>query len=146
MSTVAGGLLAAAGWLLVRASSSSGQAISADHSQDKCENTWNPFIRDSQSHTMGGRHPSWSNRPNNPNDDDTPPGGDQVGDSQASRAQAPPVQGRGQEVDAKEGNGGTNVRAEDDEQRGGGQKTDGEIEREWPVFGSGGVGGRFGAF
>ena len=94
---------------------------------------------------MGDRHPSWSNRANNPNDDaDAPLSGNQVGDSQASSACLPPEQGRGHEVDAKEGNG--NVRSENDEQRGGGAETDGDIEREWSVFGSDGVGGRFGAF
>lgn len=145
VSTVAGAVLAAAGWLLVRASSSSGQASSADQSQDKCENTSNHFFRDSHSHTMGDCHPSWSSRPNNPNDDaDALPSGNQVGDSQASSARVPPVQGRGHEVEVKEENG--NVMSENDEQRGGGEEADGEIEWEWPVFGSDGVGGRFGAF
>lgn len=143
MSTVAGGALAAAGWLLVRANSSSGQTINADHSQDKCENTWNPFLRDSHSHTVGDRHPSWSNRPNNPIDD-APPGDNQTGAFQPSSTHVPPIQGRGQEVDEKEGK--ENARSGNEEQRGGGAKTDGEIEREWPVFGSDGVGGRFGAF
>lgn len=150
VSTVAGGVLAAAGWLLIRASSSSERDISGDHSHGKYENTWNPFLRDSNSHshthTAGDRHPSWSNRPNSPNDDASPGsnGSNQMGASQMPSAHAPPVQGKGQEVEAK--NGKEDLRGGDDEQRGSGAKTDEEIEREWPVFGSDGVGGRFGAF
>ena len=47
-------------------------------------------------------------------------------------------------IEAKKGEG--NSKAGDDEKRGGGAKTDEQIERQWPVFGSGGIGGRFGAF
>lgn len=49
--------------------------------------------------------------------------------------------GSGQETADAAASGDTKGRAASE---GGGAK--GEVEREWPVFGSDGVGGRFGAF
>lgn len=155
-SNVARGILATAGLFFILASSPSEQRISDDNAHDKCEITWNPFHRDdSRPHTTGDRHPSWSNRPNKPSDDappgsnrkgpsQPPPGSNQIGPPQESSGKVPSVQGRGQEGEAEEGEGKS--KAGDDEKRGGEAKTDEQIEREWPVFGSDGVGGRFGAF
>lgn len=87
-----------------------------------------------------GRHPSWSSKwGQNDRSSST--------DGKTDEAQASSVCAEEKQAGSKQG---TADSAAQDGAKGGGTSAvgaeKGEIKREWPVFGSGGVGGRFGAY
>lgn len=131
VSSVAGGV-AATTWFFYRASTSAGQSSQGANSSS----SWNPF---SDAHATD-RHPSWgwkrgvkSDTPSGKEDADKALGG--RGDGAATESKAGLTVPEATAKDSEDEKAG---RAD------GGKK--GDIEREWPVFGSNGVGGRFGAF
>lgn len=133
MSSVAGGIVATT-WFVLRATTSS---ASDGHSPHENSVPGNPF---NGIHATD-RHPSWSGRRD---------GDRQSGSSNDSEDAARASNGRGVDgkpTATKEGRNDTNLK--DGEQRGSANMdggAEGGVEREWPVFGSNGVGGRFGAF
>lgn len=119
VSSVAGGI-AATTWFLYR-------ATALGHTTQKPDATLNPFIGVDASN----RHPSWSGPWHTNDESDLHPRDENL------------HQGEG-DIMSKEGNVEGMAGGSEGEGADGGKS--GEVNHEWPVFGSNWIGGRFGAF
>lgn len=133
----------ATGWLLFRASAPP-SARDSDHQPPMEESGMWKSATDLHMSDDRPSWPSWSRGVADPNADEGLSGGDKADGGRGSHAS---IEGKVQGVESKGETDNVGVKGGEPRSASVGGGREGEVvEHEWPVFGSDGVGGRFGAF